>query len=294
MNNSINIKTLDPDLPVAVMGKTGEDEDGDLIREALTALDINIDHISAVPGIATSYTDVYTETVGGARTFFHFRGPNAEWGYDDIDFDALGSYRIVHIGYILLLDTMDAEDDEYGTCLARTLSRFKDMGVKTAVDVVTDLSGSFKETVTPALNYTDYLVLNEMEAGETAGVRVRDDNEELIKEGIAETGEKLMHLGENTEVVVIHMPEGAYGLTREGESMWIDSLTIPEQEIKSTVGAGDAFCTGMLYALHEAKTLEEAIRLGHGMAAQCLYSPTCTGGATSLKELLEFIENKSQ
>ena len=75
--------------------------------------------------------------------------------------------------------------------------------------------------------------------------------------------------------------------------MWVDAFKVPQEEIRGTAGAGDAFASGILYALHENKPLEEAIRLAHGMAAKCLYSPTCTGGAVSFEELVEFIEHRT-
>jgi sugar/nucleoside kinase (ribokinase family) len=293
MNNSINIKTLDPDLPVTVMGRVGDDEDGTLILDILRKLKINTGPVKVTPDLPTSYTDVYTEKEGGARTFFHHRGPNAQWGYEDIDFNGLGEYRIVQIGYILLLDAMDSKDDTYGTQLARTLAEFRNMGVKTAVDVVTDLTKDFKEKVIPALEYTDYLVLNEIEAGETVGIELRNENDELLQDNVPVAAKKLLELGESTELVVIHMPEGAYGITADAKDMWIDSFDIPQQDILGTVGAGDAFFSGILYALHEEKPLEEAIRFAHGMAAKCLYSPTCTGGAAPFSDMVQFIEEKS-
>jgi sugar/nucleoside kinase (ribokinase family) len=291
MNNSINVKTLDPDLPVTVMGKVGDDEDGTLILDTLRRLKINTSPISVLKDMPTAYTDVYTEQSGGARTFFSYRGPNALWGYDDISFSEFGKYRIVQIGYILLLDAMDSHDEKYGTRLARTLAEFREMGVRTAVDVVTDLTKDFSSLVVPALKHTDYLVLNELEAGETAGLELRSENDELIRDNVPRAARRLMELGETTELVVIHMPEGAYGVTCSGSEVWVDSFTIPENKIRSTVGAGDAFFSGILYGLHEGKPLEETIRFAHGMAARCLHSPTCTGGAVSFAEMIQFIES---
>ncbi len=293
MNNSINVKKLDPDLPVTVMGRVGDDEDGTLILDDLRKVKVNTGPIKISSDLPTSYTDVYTEKEGGARTFFHHRGPNAEWCYDDIDFTEVSKYKIVQIGYILLLDAMDSPDETYGTQLARVLAECRGMGVRTAVDVVTDLSKNFREIVTPALKHTDYLVLNEIEAAETVGMRLRTENEELKKDDVPVAGKKLMELGESTETVVIHMPEGAYGVTSDGRDIWVDSFRIPEKDIRSTVGAGDAFFSGILYALHEEKPLEEAIRFAHGMAAKNLYSPTCTGGAVSFAEMVEFIDSIS-
>ncbi|MFH1708683.1 MAG: carbohydrate kinase family protein [Planctomycetota bacterium] len=293
LNNSINLKVLDPKLPVAVMGRLGDDADGRLIMDAMRKLRIGTTHVRT-SRTATAYTDVFTEQTGGARTFFHFRGANAEWDRGDIDFDALSGFRIVHIGYILLLDRLDAPDKKYGTRMAGVLAEFRRRGVKTAVDVVTDLSGDFRTKVTAALRHTDYLVLNEIEAAETTGIPARDAGDEVKRDNIFAAAEKLMRLGDGTACVVIHMPEGACGLEAGGTPFWVPSLRVPEKDIKGTAGAGDAFASGILYALHEGRPLEEAIRLAHGMAAKCLYSPTCTGGAVSFKELIRFIKSHSK
>jgi hypothetical protein len=79
----------------------------------------------------------------------------------------LAAFKIAQIGYILLLDAMDAADPEYGTVMARAFARFQEMGLKTTVDVVSEDSDRFTRLVTPALRYVDYLILNEFEAGRT-------------------------------------------------------------------------------------------------------------------------------
>ena len=48
-------------------------------------------------------------------------------------------------------------------------------------------------------------------------------------------------LAGNSELVVIHMPEGGYALTRAGEEVKVPSFSLPENEIIGAVGAGDAF-----------------------------------------------------
>ena len=49
-----------------------------------------------------------------AEELFHNRGANATWDGSDVDF-AQSNAKIFHLGYLLLLDAIDAEDSEYGT-----------------------------------------------------------------------------------------------------------------------------------------------------------------------------------
>jgi sugar/nucleoside kinase (ribokinase family) len=64
-----------------------------------------------------------------------------------------------------------------------------------------------------------------------------------------------------------------------------------DDEIKGTAGAGDAFCAGMLFGLHEDLSLSTSLRLANASARFNLTSPTCTDGAVSLIQLNQFIES---
>jgi sugar/nucleoside kinase (ribokinase family) len=218
----------------------------------------------------------------GQRTFFHDRGANSEWDFEDIPFEKFSAFKIAQIGYILLLDGMDAECPEYGTVMAQAFAQFQRLGLKTAVDVVSENSDRFTRLVTPALRYVDYLILNEFEAGRTVGIDLRNEDGRLRAEHLRVTAEQLLEKG-NSELVVIHMPEGAYALTRANHEVKVPSYLLPEEEIAGTVGAGDAFCSGVLYGLAKDMPLEDTLQLGTTLAACNLFSPTATGGALSLE-----------
>src|ERR1041384_6854195 len=81
----------------------------------------------------TSYTDVMTEIVHGRRTFFHYRGANAFWRGEDLDFSKTKA-SIFHLGYLLLLDALDEPDAKYGTKAARLLATAQEAGLKTSMD----------------------------------------------------------------------------------------------------------------------------------------------------------------
>ncbi|PID56838.1 ribokinase [candidate division KSB3 bacterium] len=281
-NNSINLKTLDPHLPVAVTGSVGNDENGRYILDTLENRRIDISGIGISPLLPTSYTDVISVKNSGQRTFFHAQAANGAWSFTDIPFAAYAGYSIVQIGYILLLDAMDREDPEYGTVLARVFAEFQKLGLKTAVDVVSEASDRFTRLVTPALCYVDYLILNELEAGYTVGITLRRDDGTLEASRLRETAERLLDAG-HSRLVVIHMPEGGYALTREGEEIKVPSFALPPEVIQGAVGAGDAFCSGVLYGLEQRWDLQEALQLGSTLAACSLFWPDSTGGALSLE-----------
>ena len=84
-------------------------------------------------------------------------------------------------------------------------------------------------------------------------------------------------------------PKAAMPSPRSGERCWCDSVPVARHEIVSSVGAGDAFCAGMLYAQHERMPLRDALRTANASARFNLFSATSTGGAPTLHRLNEFI-----
>jgi len=94
------------------MGYVGEDEDGKSIIEELSKY-LNIDCLLVKQKGRTTFTDVMTVSETGERTFFTYQGADSELGFDDFNFDTI-SVDLMHIGYIMLLNGIDAKDAEYG------------------------------------------------------------------------------------------------------------------------------------------------------------------------------------
>jgi len=67
--------------------------------------------------------------------------------------------------------------------------------------------------------------------------------------------------------------------------VWADALPVPVERIVSPVGAGDAFCAGALYAIHERGSPAEALSLAHRVAAASLTGRTATDGIPLLSTL---------
>lgn len=131
--------------------------------------------------------------------------------------------KIFHLGYLLLLDSLDMPDDEYGTRSARLLAQMRDQGYETSLDLVSRKGDPrYQPLVLPALRHLDYLVINELEAGEFSGLEMRDENDAPHIAHIAEAASQLLAAGVRQRVV-IHCPEGAWGLTPDDEGRWIPS-----------------------------------------------------------------------
>ena len=282
-NDILDLATLDPELPLTALGRVGEDEAGDFVLEKLRERpNISLEQIRRQG--TTSYTLVMADEVSKQRSFYQCRGANADFCEADIDWDRL-DVDMLHIGYILLLDALDAPDGEYGTKMARLLHTARQRGIKTSIDVVTEASERFGRIVTPALRYTDYCVINEVEAQATTGVRLTREDGLLRREALPEALGTLKELGVSTWAV-IHSPEGGFGLDENNAYVEVPSLKLPQGYIKGSVGAGDAFCSGVLYAAWKGLPLAQAIELGTACAACSLSQPGATEGMRSCAEAL--------
>lgn len=271
--------------PLAGIGTIGHDSGQDFIRSICDPLKIDISRLTVLKGESTSYTDVMSEAGTGVRVFYHYRGANARFSLEHVKLNEL-PFRIFHLGYLLLLDGMDESDPDCGTVAAKLLKHVQEAGLKTSVDVVSEESDRFRRIVPAALPYTNYLILNEIEAGRTTGHKVRDAGGNLIPRAVIDSAEALYKFGE-MDLVVIHMPEGAYLQTRDGKKYSQGSLRLPENYIKGTVGAGDAFCAGMLYGLHEKWELDKTLKLASCAATACLAQPGATDGLMPLNKIMK-------
>lgn len=266
-NVLVDLALMKAPFPLRASGVVGNDEDGKWLMAEAFQLGIDISGLRTTREQPTSSTDVMVVRSTGRRTFFHNRGANRMLEDDDLD---PGNSRIFHLAYLLLLDRVDA-------MAARILQRIRATGAKTSVDVVSADKG-YQEVVVPALNHIDYLILNEIEAGECAGLRIRRADGTFDRDALAGATRKL----HRDNLVVVHLPEGAYALGPEGE-VWVASK--PPRKVVSTVGAGDAFAAGVLYGLHEEWPVRQCLDLGHLAAGACIGHETTTGGLRPVSEL---------
>lgn len=274
-NTIIDLAKLDPSMPLYAMGRNGVDAEGDLIMETLGKYpNINCDNVMR-EGIS-ALTLVLADEISKERTFFTYLGANAKWDGSEIDWSKLDC-NILHVGYILLLDALDQPDEQFGSKMARLLCEAKKHGIKTSIDVVSEASDRFAKLVPPALKYTDYCIINEIEAGRTTGIELRDANDQLIRENIPLALRRMKEMGVSTWAV-IHTPEGGYGLDKNDRYIEKDSLSLPAGYIKGSVGAGDAFCAGVLCGAEHGESLEDSIVLGIASAACSLSEANATDG----------------
>ena len=137
------------------------------------------------------------------------------------------------------------------------------------MDMVTTAERERMRLVVPAIRYTDILCLNEHESEIAAGIPLRDENDALIYENIPKVLRRFRELGAR-KWAVIHAPEGGFGLDEKGEYHAVAGAVVPKEYIGGTVGAGDAFTSGILLGAHRDSTLEEALTYATAAAVASL------------------------
>ncbi len=268
-NVGLDLKKLRPALDVLAIGKIGKDSNGEFALSSLKDGGIDTSGIAENELDATSFTEVMS-IVNGQRTFFTYPGASADLGIDDIDFDKINS-KILHLGYFLLLDKIDAGD---GLKILKEASR---RGIKTSIDLVSENSDRYS-LVVPCLEYTDYLIVNEIEASKIAGIEPLDENLMAI-------AEKLMSFGVR-EKVIIHKSDRAVAFSKEGFTT-VPSLDVSSEKIAGTTGAGDAFCAGALLAIYDEKSDKEILEFASSVALVSLFSKDATSGIVCEERIKE-------
>jgi sugar/nucleoside kinase (ribokinase family) len=285
-NTIIDMAKIDDSLELSAYGVVGEDADGKYLIDSLRKHAVNTQGVKINKQSITSFTDVMSNRNDNSRTFFHARGANATFGYDDIDYSSL-NVSIFHMGYALLLDGLDGFDEEYGTVMAKTLHRVQQKGIKTSLDVVSENSDRFARVVSPSLKYCDYLIINEVEASMICNVPIREKGK-IQEDSLIRICRMLIEKGVN-ELVVIHAPEASCAMDKRGQLTLVPSLALPEGYIKGSVGAGDAFCAGALYSLYHELSVEDTLKIGAGAAACSLSELNSTDGMKNIEHIKKMI-----
>lgn len=281
-NLILDLAKLDGDLAVKVCAVVGKDESGEALLCALGRYP-NVDTADIVSEGESSATLVMNARDTKQRTFFFIPGASDVFDESCIPWSSITS-RIFHLEYLLLMSRVDSEDAEYGTHGARILKHAREKGMITSIDMVSEQSERVRRIVRPALKFTDICCINEEETYAITGIRA------VSPETAQQALRELCRLGVS-KWAVIHSPQHNYGYDANCDKMvCVDSLKLPDGFIKGTTGAGDAFCSGILYGAHAGEDLESAMRLAVGCAACSLSQSNGTDGMRSKGEVLALLE----
>lgn len=280
-NVALDLAALGTDLPLHAVGLIGRDRHGATVRAACAAAGLQV-HLAEGDDL-TAHTHVMT-LPGDSRTFFYHGGTNDLFGPDHVPLPVLAATGawIFYLGYLNLLARLDRIGPDGRSGAAILLADARQAGLTTCVDLVSCDGPGFRATVEATLDAVDYLFLNEREAARATGLAIAGAEDVA---GLTAAATSLL-AGGVQRAVVIHSASLALWLGRDGASFLTRPAPVPPDQIISPVGAGDAFCAGVLFGLHEGWPIEAGLDLGHRMAGASMRTATATGGVPPLAQVM--------
>ncbi|KQQ91067.1 carbohydrate kinase family protein [Aureimonas sp. Leaf324] len=287
-NFGIDIRRLDPSMPVATIGCVGDDEDGRILLRYADDNGIDRTGMRVIAGGRTNYTDAYSTRDTGKRTHIFHQGTSALLSPDHFDF-AGTSARIFHLGLPGIHDVMDnAWKGEVNGWVA-TLKAARAAGLETNFELLQIAPERLRELAEPCLLHLDTLVINDYEIGAITGSQTTRDGETDIAACEA-AGRQIMERS-SVKVLAIHFPRAAIAFTRDGAVYRHPSVNVPQSEVRGANGAGDAFAAGFMYGHHEGRPVPDCLKLAHASAAASLRSVGTTGSVETAERCLALADD---
>ncbi len=183
-NFAIDIRKLDPDMPVETIGLIGDDDDGRLLQSEADAHGIDRRQLHVTRAARTSYTDAYGSKASGRRTHIFTSGAGALLSPDHFDFDKT-SAAVLHLGLPGVHATMDSPWGDDANGWVTVLRKARAAGLKTNLELVSIAASRMAGLVRPCLPHLDLAVVNDLEIGALAGeVRVAFDTAKANAEAV--------------------------------------------------------------------------------------------------------------
>ena len=286
-NMAIDLKRLDPGLPVDTMGLVGDDDDGRFLLGCCDRYGIDSSALVTLPGRATPFSDCFNSIESGRRTHFFFAGVAAELSPDHFDFTRTRS-KVLHLGLPGAHAIMDGPWQGHATGWEATLKAARAAGLKTNLEMVSTTRDKVRAFGRSCAPHLDLLIVNDYEIGCVAEMETRENGAAAPAKVLAALHVSLK-LGA-MDLAVAHFPEGAMAVTRDGASFALGSVAAPKDMIAGVNGAGDAFAAGVLYGWHEGWPILDSLRLGHACAAASMREVSTTAGVAPIAECLALAE----
>lgn len=268
-NFAVNIRKLDPNMPVETQGLIGDGELADFLYSVADDNGVDRRALARSTVARTQSTDAYFSEKSGRRTHILTSGVANLLTPDHFDFSNTNA-RIVHFGLPSLHEKMDGPWEHHASGWLYSLKQAKSAGLQTNLELVAGCSQILRGIVLPCLPYLDTLIVNDYEIGALAEMSTIEDDE-TKPAAVIDAAEKVLSLG-GMSLVAVHFPKGAILISEDGEIISQPSVNIPSDQIVGTNGAGDAFAAGMLYGWHEGWELRECLKLAHATSTACLAS----------------------
>lgn len=254
-------------LQVQAVGGVGNDLMGDWVLRRLDDFGVDRALMQRCEGFATS-SSIVTTRPDGARPALHKLGATAGFYVEDAQLDRVLDTKILHVGGVGLMDTMDKGRT------AEVLSEAKKRGCTTTLDVFASTPDDLA-LIKPLLAHTDVFMPSEEEAMALSGLTDFEDIAQFLLDQGA--GAVILTLG----------ADGAMYRDQKGAKIDIPAYNI---DVVCTCGCGDCFNAGFATGLHLNRSIEDCIRLGQASSAQNATGLGSQAGVSDLAGTLSFME----
>ncbi|MCY3019065.1 MAG: carbohydrate kinase family protein [Planctomycetota bacterium] len=255
-------------LKTGLLALVGADGLGDFCVNTLAAHGVDIRGVKRSTKDSTSFSFIIVPKSGNRR-ILHTLGANAAIGPKDIDYSLIKGAKWAFFGGLAIIPSLE------GRNLASAAKAIKKLGVRVAADTAVNkryARADWERMLEPAYEYFDIFFPSEEEAHLITG---ETDPEKICtifrRRGVKIAGVKLGDKGS-----AVMSDEGFF--------------RIPVYTVKcvDTLGAGDAFMSGMLAGMFQGYSPSQAARLGNAVAAHCVQAVGATTGIKPLKQILAF------
>lgn len=281
-NAAAGLVKLGAEFPVTMIGAIGNDAMGDTFVTIATSYGLDTSHMIRVAGVNTDYAQVMTSQATGRRTFFVHPGCNATLTAGQL-LPPDDTAKIYYLGSPGISSSLDASDG-----WRNILKTMRGRGFKTAMELCPVPAELQRAQTLPCLPLLDYFIINDSEAEILTGLAVMRDGR-FDFEAATRAAKNLLARGVG-ELAVIHHPDGAVAVSHTGKAARAASVDVPKSEIIGTVGAGDAFYAGMLFAIHADWPLERCLAIANAAAATSLHSATTSASIRPWQACLAYAD----
>jgi sugar/nucleoside kinase (ribokinase family)/GNAT superfamily N-acetyltransferase len=253
---------------VAIGSAIGNDPSGDLLQSWLQAAGVATSGLLRHPTAATSTTTVVSDQTRN-RLAFHHAGSSHHYAPGDLPAALLAQTKVVLLSAFTLLNQWRPDG------FTNLLVQAKKQGALTALDIGPAIGQPVKlGEIVHLLRYVDYFICNEHELSVCCGVDETAGGSTL---GMAQ----LLTHGAGC-VVIKRGAEGALVQAKGAATVHVPGFAV---NARMTVGAGDSFNAGFLYAIQQGKAPAEAARFANAVAALVVTSAQGALGAPSLTQV---------
>lgn len=263
-------------LRTSLVSTLAEDPFGDAVLRILNEAGLNTSQITRQAD-TLSGIGIYMLLFGSKKRPLTYRLPTHRPWPDPISETTrkflLESHRHLHCaGYLHF-------PDMWTTTMADLFRDAKAGGLSTSLDpqfVLFPVDTPWVEPLRGILDYTDMLLLDEDEARKIT-----------LETDLRKAMEILQSLGAG--VIVIKQGEKGSILLSQKEFITLPAIPVPEEQIIDSIGAGDAFDTGMIYGFLCGWPLDQCQKFATQAAASTLMGSGGTNSLSSIAELLKLI-----